>query len=388
MQRRKRLQRLKEATYGGNDVGSLISGTVKGNAGTYQVINQVIKRGASFGSGRGKQPGSNKSTDGGRTRPRAVSTRASAGTTALGSNRLQPSGSSSSAAYLNVPNASTGMSIGRSPVQVLPARSATQRLTGREYLFFPTYNSLAYLDGSLPGDYGFDPLGLYDPAASAGLLDRQWLSYSEVIHGRWAMLGAVGCIAPEILGQGQSGAAGSAGIEWFKTGWFPPAGSYEYGMGVQQLFVVQLALMSIAEMARYLDYRAPGSVGRGLGQLGLPQYEQAFAGSGVPAYPGGPVFNFANFVETDAAIAQFREMEVKHGRLAMIAMFGYGVQAMVTGQGPWRNFQDHLADPLGHNILTSLDRWNLEPVVTDAVVGGANVPADMLPDIIGVPELL
>ena len=37
--------------------------------------------------------------------------------------------------------------------------------------------SLRYLDGSLPGDYGFDPLGFFDPANSAGMMNQPWLRY-------------------------------------------------------------------------------------------------------------------------------------------------------------------------------------------------------------------
>eukprot|EP00882_Tetradesmus_deserticola_P027075 GHRQ01029925.1.p1 GENE.GHRQ01029925.1~~GHRQ01029925.1.p1 ORF type:complete len:297 (-),score=43.36 GHRQ01029925.1:478-1368(-) len=43
---------------------------------------------------------------------------------------------------------------------------------------------------SLPGDYGFDPLGLADPQGlpegdSKAVGSLQWLSYAELIHGRW-----------------------------------------------------------------------------------------------------------------------------------------------------------------------------------------------------------
>ena len=34
----------------------------------------------------------------------------------------------------------------------------------------------------------------------------------QVIHGRWAMLGTIGCLTPEILGVGPSGGA------WWKQG--------------------------------------------------------------------------------------------------------------------------------------------------------------------------
>ena len=45
--------------------------------------------------------------------------------------------------------------------------------------------------------------------------------------------------------------------------------------------------------------------------------------------------------------------EIKNGRLAMLACFGYGAQAVMTREGPFQNLLDHLADPAGHNILTN-----------------------------------
>jgi len=66
-------------------------------------------------------------------------------------------------------------------------------------LYFASEQSLSYLDGSLPGDYGFDPLGISDPDGPGGFITPNWLAYAEVIHARFAMLGAAGCFAPEFL---------------------------------------------------------------------------------------------------------------------------------------------------------------------------------------------
>ena len=37
-----------------------------------------------------------------------------------------------------------------------------------------------------------DPLGLSDPDGAGGFITPEWLRYSEVIHARFAMLGAAG----------------------------------------------------------------------------------------------------------------------------------------------------------------------------------------------------
>jgi light-harvesting complex I chlorophyll a/b binding protein 3 len=48
--------------------------------------------------------------------------------------------------------------------------------------------------------------------------------------------------------------------------------------------------------------------------------------------------------------------EIKNGRLAMLACFGYGAQAIMTQKGPFANLVDHLSDPTGANILTNFGK--------------------------------
>jgi light-harvesting complex I chlorophyll a/b binding protein 3 len=40
----------------------------------------------------------------------------------------------------------------------------------------------------------------------------------------------------------------------------------------------------------------------------------------------------------------------------MLAIFGYGAQAILTGEGPWQNLKDHLANPVGSNLVSNLGK--------------------------------
>ncbi|GMH39658.1 hypothetical protein BSKO_07556 [Bryopsis sp. KO-2023] len=220
----------------------------------------------------------------------------------------------------------------------------------KDTLFFADENSLTYLDGTLPGDYGFDPFGLLEPGnGDVGFINPSWLRYSEVIHGRFAMLGAAGCITPEILSS-LGVIPESTGIVWYRNGVIPPAGSSDvYWCDPYTLFFVEVVAMQFAELRRLQDYRKPGSMGKQY-FLGM---EGVLGGSGDPSYPGGAFFNMFNLGKTEESMKVMKTREIKNGRLAMMAMFGFGSQAILTGKGPYQNLLDHLADPFNNNILTN-----------------------------------
>jgi len=219
----------------------------------------------------------------------------------------------------------------------------------KDTLYFASSQSLSYLDGTLPGDFGFDPLGISDPEGAGGYITPSWLAYAEVLHCRWAMLGVAGCVAPEFLGK-----AGvipeSTGLVWFQSGVVPPSGTYDYWCDPFTLFFVEMVLMSFAEHRRIQDYRNPGSMGKQY-FLGL---EAALGGSGDPAYPGGQFFNVFNLGSDNMDTMKLKE--IKNGRLAMCAMLGIFVQAVVTGDGPYQNLQDHLAGGVGASIFSNFGK--------------------------------
>lgn len=237
-------------------------------------------------------------------------------------------------------------------------------------LVLPTSDSLKYLDGTLPGDFGFDPLGLFDPATgSAGFLSQRWLHTAEVIHGRWAMLGAAGCLAPEYLAH-EKVIPKSTGVLWFKTGFLPPAGAeYDFGVPLAVLFAVQMVLMGTVEGLRLAEYRRPGCL-RGMKLLG---FERLIATTqpGASAYPGGAMFNPLRLGEgRPAAMREYQQAEVRHGRLAMVAFLGYMASAAVTGRGPYDSYVLHLDEPERYNAL-SLLLGALGPEAGQAAAGAA-----------------
>eukprot|EP00951_Prasinocladus_malaysianus_P010361 scaffold76000_cov25-Prasinocladus_malaysianus.AAC.1 len=113
--------------------------------------------------------------------------------------------------------------------------------------------------------------------------------------------------------------------------------------------------MQFAELRRWQDFKKPGSMGKQY-FLGL---ESVLGGSGEPAYPGNAFFNMFNLGKTPEAMKELRLKEIKNGRLAMLAMFGYGAQAVITKEGPFQNLCDHLADPFHANILANFGNTGL-----------------------------
>jgi len=236
----------------------------------------------------------------------------------------------------------------KKPTQFSGSRGTVYKKSGGyDPKWLPDAERPPWLDGSMPGDRGFDPLGLAKPVSYLQVdldgLDQNAAKnfkgkvvgsfkpkvdqvstetlqpYSEVfgiqrfrecelIHGRWCMLATVGCIAGEAL----------TGVPWQDAGKYiydngPLYLGYTLPFDLNTVFWLEVLLVGGAELYRNTE---------------LDPVKRC--------YPGG-IFDPLSLASGDPAkVFNLKEAEIKHGRLAMVAVFGLAAQALYTGQGIFR----------------------------------------------------
>ena len=138
----------------------------------------------------------------------------------------------------------------------------------------------------MPGDRGFDPMGLgAEPEA------MKWYRQAELQHARWAMLGAAGVLAQSVL---------VPSVFWYDAALHLPEGLGPVNLG--SLLAVQFLMLHFVEVRRWVDLKNPGAASQD------PIFTNNKLPKGEVGYPGG-VFDPINM-----ASEEMKTKELKNGR--------------------------------------------------------------------------
>jgi len=227
-------------------------------------------------------------------------------------------------------------------IYVPPVDSGAFVTPSGDSLWYPWAVRPKWLDGSLPGDRGFDPFGLSKPAEyvqveidsldgskavnemggvvgkyNTAELDGDTSTINpfaetfgllrfrecEVLHGRWCMLAIVGMIWSELV----------TGIPWNQ------AGAAELDGGQYANFSLPIPLYSVAIIQALL---VGGAEILRNNELDLEKR----------LYPGG-AFDPLGYSTNPKALFNLKTAEIKHSRLAMCGVFFASCKALFGGEG-------------------------------------------------------
>lgn len=188
------------------------------------------------------------------------------------------------------------------------------------------------LDGTLPGDVGFDPAGFTNNLPKPWLIGGEgrslkWYREAEIVHGRVAQLAVLGFLIPSLAhfpGNPAYGVANDAFAELnpFKALTTVP----EEGLWQIALVIFGIELARTKRIIR--GEKEPGDLG--LGQTG---------------------FNPFGFKYTPEEYREKQVQEIKHGRLAMFGALGMLLQTQASGMGPAQQLAGAFSFPDERAIL-------------------------------------
>ena len=156
------------------------------------------------------------------------------------------------------------------------------------------------LDGTMPGDVGFDPLGFSTTITELGG-DLNYVREAELMHGRQAMLATLGFVFPKLFGKLPCAWTADISLNPLEA---------QYQLPPEIFWQVAISIF-IAEGLRA---------------------QIIFGKDNVPGDHGFDPFGWAP--KDPAALQVMKTKEVLNGRLAMIAIVGFYAQLKVTG-GIW-----------------------------------------------------
>ncbi|KAK7305859.1 hypothetical protein VNO77_43771 [Canavalia gladiata] len=215
---------------------------------------------------------------------------------------------------------------------------------GDRLVWFPGAQPPEWLDGTMIGDRGFDPFGFAKPAEYlqfdldsldqnlaknvagdvigtrvevAEVKSTPFQPYTEVfglqrfrecelIHGRWAMLGALGALAVEAL----------TGVAWQDAGKVELVEGASY-LGLPLPFSLTTLIWIEVILIGYIEFQRNAELD--------PEKR---------LYPGGKFFDPLGLANDPEEKARLQLAEIKHSRLAMVVFLIFAIQAAVTGKGP------------------------------------------------------